>query len=94
METVMNSCYPFCPHRKARLIKSTVLANSIPLTAKPIQERLFSWRDLFLSSIWTVSDPRINDSQDILESGVPAKNPPELRRIYFYFFDNSHFVLF
>ena len=94
METVTNSCYPLCTHRKARLIKSTVLANSVPLTANPVQERVFSWHDFFLSSIRTVSDPYISDSQDSLESGVPAKNPPELRRIYFYFFDNSHVVLF
>lgn len=34
-----------------------------------------------------MSDPHISDSPDSLESGVSAKNPPELRRIYVYFFD-------
>lgn len=78
---MINSCCPFCTHRKVRLIRNTVVANSVPVTAKSIQQKVFSRHDFFVSSIRIVSDPYISDSLDSLESGVPAKNPPGLRRI-------------
>lgn len=80
---VIKGCCPFCKHRKVRLIRNAIVANSFPLIAKLIQEKVFSWHDFFffLDSIMIVSDTYISDSLHGLENGVPAKNPPGLRRI-------------
>ena len=79
---VMKGCCPFCKHRKVRLIRNAIVANSFPLTAKSIQEKVFSWHDFFfLSCIMIVSDPYISDSLHGLENGMPAKTPPGLRRV-------------
>lgn len=57
---MINSCGPLCTHRKGRLIKNTVVANSFPLTGKPSQEKVFSWQDMFfMSSIKIVLYPYI-----------------------------------
>lgn len=91
---VINSCCPLYRHRKARLIRSTVPENSVPLTAKSIQKREFSQHNFFPSSISIVSDPYICDSLESLESGMPANAHLDWEENHSDCLGNSHFSFF